>query len=370
MVGGHPLALATASEMPWGERSTIKISTKDPVPAAIKLRIPGWARNQPAPGGLYSYASPTSRPVTVAINGRAVSSAPDATGYVTLDRAWHNGDVIEIVLPLEVKTVIADQRVKDDRGRFAVERGPIVYCAEWPDCRDRNVLGALVDPARGFEVTFDTTLYGGATALASVAKNVSRPEAPAEPIRLIPYHLWSNRGAGEMTVWLSSREYQPGDVGPAGGWIFYVNPNYKTDGWRYLEAAAVDQSAGAKWGCFRTPLNGARGTAIGAGRQNTADILAGCATPGTAAELCANYTLNGVRGWFLPSRDELVEMYKVLHAAGAADFGDRGVSDNFSYWASSQQTTDMASHVDFADNGRVHSDDKDFPRRVRAIRAI
>jgi hypothetical protein len=173
-----------------------------------------------------------------------------------------------------------------------------------------------------------------------------------------------------MAVWLSSREYQPGDVGPAGGWIFYVNPNDKTDGWRYLEAAPVDQSAGAKWGCFRTPLNGARGTAIGAGRQNTAEILAGCATPGTAAHLCDSYTLNGVTGWFLPSRDEMVEMYKVLHATGAVNFGDTGVSDNFTYWASSQQTTDMASHIDFADNGRVHSDDKDFPRRVRAIRAL
>jgi hypothetical protein len=77
-----------------------------------------------------------------------------------------------------------------------------------------------------------------------------------------------------------------------------------------------------------------------------------------------------VRGWFLPSRDELLLMYRHLRATRAVDFGDGDVADNFSYWASSQQTTDMASHVDFADNGRLHSDDKDFPRRVRAIRAI
>jgi hypothetical protein len=66
----------------------------------------------------------------------------------------------------------------------------------------------------------------------------------------------------------------------------------------------------------------------------------------------------------------LLLMYRNLKAAGAGDFGDAGRADNVSYWASSQQTTDMAAHVDFADNGRLHSDDKDFPRRVRAVRAF
>ncbi|OLC44086.1 MAG: hypothetical protein AUH43_19415 [Acidobacteria bacterium 13_1_40CM_65_14] len=63
-------------------------------------------------------------------------------------------------------------------------------------------------------------------------------------------------------------------------------------------------------------------------------------------------------------------MYKNLKAAGTRDFRDGGVVDNFTYWASSQQTTDMAAHIDFADLGRLHGDDKDFPRRVRAIRKI
>ena len=161
-----------------------------------------------------------------------------------------------------------------------------------------------------------------------------------------------------------------GDAGPAGGFIFYENPNHAADGWRYLEAAPFDQSAGARWGCFRRAIAGARGTAIGTGRQNTLDMLAGCAEPGTAAQLCATLVVNGVGGWFLPSRDEQALMYRNLKAAGAGDFQDAGVRDNFTYWASSQQTADMAVHIDFADLGRQHGDDKDFPRRVRAIRAI
>ena len=173
-----------------------------------------------------------------------------------------------------------------------------------------------------------------------------------------------------MSVWLPEREYAIGDVGPAGGLIFYENPKYASDGWRYLEAAPFDQSAGAKWSCFRKLLPGARGTAVGTGKQNTADMLAACTDPGTAAYLCANLSVNGVRGWFLPSRDELLLMYRNLKATGLGTFADGGVADNFSYWASSQQTADMAAHIDFADHGRLHSDDKDFPRRVRAIRAF
>jgi hypothetical protein len=173
-----------------------------------------------------------------------------------------------------------------------------------------------------------------------------------------------------MSVWLATAELEPGDTGPAGGVIFYKNPNYAADGWRYLEAAPVDQSAGAKWGCFRRAIAGARGTAIGTGKRNTEEMLAACSDAETAASLCSNYSLNGVRGWFLPSRDELALLYRVWKTAAPRAFTEGGATDNITYWASSQQTADMASHIDFADLGRQHSDDKDFPRRVRAIRAF
>jgi DUF1680 family protein len=327
-VGGRSLNVSNTSEMPWSGRSSLTISTKSPIDTTLKLRIPGWARNVPVPGGLYRYLNPLANQAPITINGRRVAGTPAASGYVPLERTWHDGDVVEIVLPMDVKHVAADDRVKEDRGRVAFERGPLVYCAEWPDCDDRNVLGLMVDPSRDLDVSFDKSLYGGATVLNAVARNVSRPGATPTPVRLIPYFLWSNRGAGEMSVWLPAREFAAGDVGPAGGWIFFVNPNATADGWRYLEAAPVDQSAGATWGCFRTPVSGARGTAIGTGKQNTSDILAGCSAPGTAAALCAGYSLNGVRGWFLPSRDELQLMYRTLKATGDVDFDDTGVADN------------------------------------------
>lgn len=370
-VDGQELGLSMLSEMPWGGLSTITVSAKSDTRASIKLRIPGWARNRPAPGGLYSYTDRTSQPATVRVNGQPVAAVPDPSGYVTLDRTWKPGDVIAIEFFLEPRRAVADARVKEAGGRVAVERGPIVYCAEWPDVDGDNALQLFVDSAGALTPVADKDRFtqGKVTVIRADARSIAVPTSQGGPITLIPYHLWANRGAGTMSVWLLTRDFAPGDIGPAGGFIFHVNPNHAADGWRYLEAAPFDQSAGAKWGCFREAIPGARGTAVGAGRQNTNDMLAACAEPGTAAHLCTNLEVNGVRGWFLPSRDELALMYRNLKAAGVTDFGARGV-DNFSYWASSQLTADMASHIDFADLGRQHFDDKDFPRRVRAVRMI
>ena len=367
-IGGRSLTLSVESDLPWGGKSTINVASTDAVTAAIKLRVPGWARNAPVPGTLYAYSNKSTQSTTISVNGQSVPATPDQRGYVTLNRLWRSGDTIEVTFPMDVRRVVADARVRECRGRVAIERGPIVYCAEWPEANDRRALALLVDPALQPEI--DRRLFDGVAVINASAKPVSSPNAPSKPLKLIPYALWANRGAGEMSVWLSTGEYSVGDTGPAGGLIFYANPNFASDGWRYLEAAPFDQSLGAKWGCFRIPMQGARGTAIGAGRQNTADMLAACAERGTAADLCASFSLNGLGGWFLPSRDELALMYRHLKAAGLGDFRDAGMTDNCQYWTSSQETTDMANHIDFADNGRLHYDDKDFPRRVRAIRAF
>jgi uncharacterized protein len=368
-VKGKTLSLSTVSEMPWGGTSTIRVAAKEDVRATIKLRVPGWARNQPAPLGLYTYLEKTGAEFALRINGNAIQAAVDQSGYISLDRIWKS-DSIEIAFPFAIRKVMADSRVKEDRGRMAVERGPMVYCAEWPDAAGASVLESLYNPKAMPRVSRAEDLLGGVPVIETQARKISDPSAPAKPARLIPYHLWSNRGAGEMSVWLSTREYSVGDTGPAGGLIFYENPHYAAEGWRYLEAAPFDQSDGAKWGCFRTAIPGARGAAVGSGKQNTAEILAACPEPGSAAWLCANLSFNGVRGWHLPSRDELALMYRNLRAAGLGDFRDGGHSENFNYWTSTQASADMAGHLDFADFGRYHYDDKDFPRRVRAVRTF
>lgn len=371
VIGEKEVTLSIESEMPWGGESSITVSAEEKVKANIKLRIPGWAGNQPVPGDLYSYLDKTEERTRVSINDKDVSYGVDKTGYVSLDRNWVDGDVVKIEFPFEVRKVIAHANVKEDKGKMAVQRGPIVYCLEWPDCEGGHVHDLWVDPESKLEPRVDKDFFGGATVITGEAKSLSLPFSEPKPIKFIPYYLWANRGAGEMSVWLPTAEYTLGDTGSAGGLIFYVNPNYAADGWRYLEAAPFDQSAGAKWGCFRTEVAGARGTGVGTGRQNTIDIEAACATPGSAADLCANCSLNGFHDWFLPSIEELAQMYLNLKVTGVYDFGASGFADNYSYWSSTQRSADMAYHLDFADNGlRQHYDDKDYPRRVRAVRAF
>lgn len=368
-VAKSELRLSMTSEMPWGGHTTISVQPAAPVRCALHLRVPGWTRDRVAPGSLYSYVTRLDGRVTVSVNGNRSIATVDRMGYLTLDREWRAGDRIELEFPFANRRVVADERVRETRGRVAIERGPLVYCLEAPEVADRKALDARLHEELSLAEQRGT-VPGAETMIRASAVSLSKPGAARHEVTLIPYHLWANRGTGEMTVWIPTRDYVPGDTGPSGGLIFYVNPNAASDGWRYLEAAPFDQSIGAKWGCFRTAIQGARGMVIGTGRQNTRDMLAVCAERGTAADLCASFVLNGVGGWFLPSRDELAMMYRNLKATGAGDFRDAGMNDNCQYWTSSQETADMANHIDFADNGRLHYDDKDFPRRVRAVRAF
>jgi len=238
------IALSVESDMPWGGRSTITVSTKEDLKGTIKLRIPGWARNRPVPGTLYAYMDKVDSHATVSVNGKSVGGVPDEAGYVSLDRPWKNGDVVDVVFPVEVRKVVADRRVADNRRRMAVERGPIVYCAEWPEVEGGHALDLLFAATVDLKPSVERGFYDGVTVINAEARSIRNPSWPIKPVKLIPYALWANRGAGEMSVWMSTAGYALGDIGPAGGFIFYENPNYLADGWRYLEAAPFDQSAG------------------------------------------------------------------------------------------------------------------------------
>jgi hypothetical protein len=189
-------------------------------------------------------------------------------------------------------------------------------------------------------------------------------------------------GVSNVTLYAQWAPYVLGDIGPAGGYIFYDKGNYyKADfttvkaapnpepitptysDWRYLEAAPSDQSTGVEWGCWGVLISGADGTAVGTGEQNTIDIEAGCTTPGTAADLCANLSLGGHTDWFLPSKDELNLMYENLKVAEVGGFAD------FSYWSSSEYNASGAWNQHFS-GGSQNPNGKNGTERVRAVRAF
>ena len=162
------------------------------LPKALKVRIPGWAKGQPVPSDLYVQTVPSSEmEVSVAVNGKAVNGVPGKDGYLTIGRDWKVGDTVEVNLPMPVKRVRAHEKVEADRGRLAVERGPIVYCAEGCDNG-----GKAFDAVLPADATFadDTISIGGRTYPALRASN---------GLKLVPYCLWGNRDPGnEMQCWL------------------------------------------------------------------------------------------------------------------------------------------------------------------------
>ena len=145
-----------------------------------------------------------------------------------------------------------------------------------------------------------------------------------------------------------------------------------------LIAAPTDQSitnfnnpsnTGAEWGCLATAISGADGTAIGTGNQNTIDIEAGCSTSGIAADICANLTLGGYNDWFLPSRDELNQMYLNIGQGNALGLGNIGGFAEYTYWSSTEYNYERAWIKRFW-NGIQTNTYKDVNLNVRAIRAF
>jgi len=152
-----------------------------------------------------------------------------------------------------------------------------------------------------------------------------------------------------------------GDTGPAGGIIFYDKGSV-SDGWRYLEAAPNDQSAGIQW------YNGnyidiKTGTAVGTGRANTEAIIAAQGSGSYAATLCKNLRIGGFSDWFLPSKDELNLMYTNLKKVGLGGFGESCL------WSSSQYNFSFAWEQSFSD-GYQGGIIKFYKYAVRVVRAF
>ena len=155
-----------------------------------------------------------------------------------------------------------------------------------------------------------------------------------------------------------------------GGIIFYLDGNGGG-----LLAAPTDQSSG-EWGCYGTAIPGADGTAIGTGNQNTIDIEAGCITPGTAADICANLTLGGYSDWFLPSKHELNAMQLNIGQGNALGLGNIGGFASSYYWSSSEVSYSQWPSSNYAWMQHFNSGVqywnylKDYFYSVRAVRAF
>ncbi len=194
---GGTLALTQQTRYPWDGHVALTVKPDRPRAFEVRVRIPGWARGRPVPSDLYRFADEGSDSYRLQVNGRAATSRLE-DGYAVLNRTWASGDTITLDLPMPVRRVVADDRVADDRGRVALERGPLVYCAEGID-NDASVLDLAVPDSARFEIEEKASLLGGVTVLRAEATGI---DGRQRRLTAIPYYAWSNRGPGPMAVWL------------------------------------------------------------------------------------------------------------------------------------------------------------------------
>lgn len=204
-VGGHRLTVSQQTAYPWNGDITLSID-KGSADMAMNIRIPGWVRNIPVPGTLYSYADNLKPSYTILVNGKPVKTEL-RNGYAVIDRKWRKGDKVSIHFDMPVRMVRANDNVVDDRGRLAIERGPIVYCAEWPD-NDFNIHTTLLNRHPVFSTASVKDAKMGeivtvTTPVQSLSYHSDGQLAPnPRTLTMIPYYAWAHRGEGDMTVWL------------------------------------------------------------------------------------------------------------------------------------------------------------------------
>lgn len=176
------------TKYPWDGNIKFKIATENPVNFALKIRVPGWAQNKPVPSDLYSYENGQERDIRLFVNNEPVPVETEK-GYVSLEQKWNNGDVVELILPMDIRKVVPNEKVKEIAGKVAIERGPIVYCAEQVDNPD-GVLHKTISAETEFTPKFDAALLQGVVKLEG-----------SNGLAMVPYYAWSHREPGEMEVW-------------------------------------------------------------------------------------------------------------------------------------------------------------------------
>jgi DUF1680 family protein len=200
------IGIRQENNYPWEGNLKFTIDTSSPIDFRILVRIPGWAKETVVPSDLYKFNNAASKPVAIRVNGTPVNYASEK-GYALLSKKWKKGDVIEVDLPMDVRTISANENIKDDIGKIALQRGPLMYCAEWPD-NNGKVSNLILPVGSTFNATFEPDLLNGIVVVKSNAKAIAVDEknnsvtTNAQDFKAIPYYAWAHRGKGEMIVWI------------------------------------------------------------------------------------------------------------------------------------------------------------------------
>lgn len=189
-IDGEKVGITQQTNYPWNGHINISVNPEKEMTFTLKLRIPGWIQNKPVPGNLYSYIDDDMSEIILKVNEKEEKIRVNK-GYAEISREWSKGDKVELVLPMMIHKVIANEKVGADSNKVAFEYGPIVYCAEEID--NKQISDISISDNLNTNVQEKTFLSNKVIAIRWKVNN--------EEFTLIPYYLWSNRGVGKMKVW-------------------------------------------------------------------------------------------------------------------------------------------------------------------------
>ncbi|NLZ07891.1 MAG: glycoside hydrolase family 127 protein [Phycisphaerae bacterium] len=201
----NAVTLTQETEYPWEGKVTIRVEPQESKAFSICVRIPGWARNEAVPSDLYRFVESMKDEPTLEVNGKRLSP-PVVRGYARIERRWEKGDTIELRLPMPVRRIVAHEAVKADRGKVALQRGPLVFCLEGCD-NEAAVLSLVIPDDAKLRTKHRRDLLGGVTVVTGKARTAKRTLegdvvlTREQPFTAIPYYAWAHRGRSPMTVW-------------------------------------------------------------------------------------------------------------------------------------------------------------------------
>jgi hypothetical protein len=190
------LRISQETRYPWDGTVRVTVSPETSRVLTVHFRIPGWALERPVPSDLYRFADASAPVPELKLNGTVVPLSIE-NGFVTFRRVFQVGDRFELILPMPVRRVAAHDAVEEDRGRLAIQRGPLVYAAEGVD-HGGKVLDLTLPRESALEPSYREDLLGGVVAITGTAVR----DGKEVPFLAIPYFSWANRGPGEMAVWI------------------------------------------------------------------------------------------------------------------------------------------------------------------------
>lgn len=197
-LGGRSVTITQTTEYPWKGDINLAIDPQQPADFTVSVRVPGWAHDAVVPSDLYRFASPTTDNPVISVNGRPIAITLEQ-GFAKIRRRWQKGDRVAITLPMPVRRVLAHDKIADNVGKAAIERGPLVYCLEAAD--NGPATGTLTLPlATPLAHEYRADLLKGLEVITGKAGD--------QTVTAIPYFAWANRGRGEMRVWIPTRAGQ------------------------------------------------------------------------------------------------------------------------------------------------------------------